>query len=485
MERDRDRQSGGVHLRRLTAGPTIADAVQRVASERQPFVLESAAPEQPGGRFTILGFDPARTLSMSTSQADWLDTLRICVGEADATLSCPELPFVGGWVGYVSYEAGALLECVVSTIPRECLIPQVHFALYDTVAIFYHQEQAWTLAAVDIAGSRVRTRPTRLSIEDRLTLLERALTEGVHATIHQAPSTEPPTSNMSRQQYEDRVEAAKRHIAAGDIYQVNLTQRFTSSTTASAIEIYQRLRRCNPGAYSAYLPCGDATILCSSPELFVSLCDGHVMTRPIKGTRPRVGDPVLDAARQVELLASEKDRAELTMIVDLMRNDIGRVSKPGTVNVVSPAELEAHPTVYHLVGTIESRLREGCDWSDLLRAGLPGGSITGCPKIQAMRIIDTLELNERSVYCGSIGWIGLDGSMCMNIAIRTMVHTSGCVRIYGGGAIVADSDATDEYDETLAKVRGMIDAIGMQEAGTQQAETEHTGSAVRTSGAGS
>jgi len=189
-----------------------------------------------------------------------------------------------------------------------------------------------------------------------------------------------------------------------------------------------------------------------------------VVTRPIKGTRPRVGDEVIDGLRRRELAGSEKDRAELTMIVDLLRNDLGRVCEFGSVRVVSAAELEVHPTVYHLVGTIEGQLRPEWDWADLLRASFPGGSITGAPKIRAMQIIDELEPTCRSVYCGSVGYIGLDGSVCLNIAIRTMIYEAGRLHLFAGGGIVADSDPADEYDETLAKAAGLLRALGYEPA---------------------
>ncbi|GAG27694.1 unnamed protein product, partial [marine sediment metagenome] len=214
---------------------------------------------------------------------------------------------------------------------------------------------------------------------------------------------------MSREAYFSKVARAKRYIEAGDIYQVNLTQRWAVHTDASPIELYLRLRGASPSSHAAFLPWGDYAILSSSPELFLDLRRGHVITRPIKGTRPRVGDPVRDAAARQELLESEKERAELTMIIDLLRNDLGRVCSPGSVRVSDAGTLEEHPTVFHRVATIEGDLEAGRDWLDLLLASFPGGSVTGAPKIRAMQIIDELEPAARGVYCGSIGMIGLDG----------------------------------------------------------------------------
>ncbi|MCH7814234.1 MAG: aminodeoxychorismate synthase component I, partial [Planctomycetes bacterium] len=274
------------------------------------------------------------------------------------------------------------------------------------------------------------------------------------------PPCPQPVPNMSRQAYLARVERILRYIEAGDVYQVNLTQRLTTTTSADALNLYRRLRRANPSGYAALLSWDDRAVISSSPELFLDLRDGCVVTRPIKGTRPRTDDEADDARRRSELLACSKDRAELTMIVDLLRNDLGRVCAWGTVQVTSPAELETHPTVHHLVGTIRGRLRPGCDWADLLRASFPGGSITGAPKIRAMQIIDELEPTCRSVYCGSIGYLGLDGSLCLNIAIRTMVLDAGRLHLFAGGGIVADSDPQAEYDEGMAKASGMLRALG-------------------------
>ena len=218
----------------------------------------------------------------------------------------------------------------------------------------------------------------------------------------------------------------------------------------------------NPSSHAALLPWDGAAIVSASPELFLDLRDGRAVTRPIKGTRPRTGDAPLDAIHRRQLGQSDKERAELAMIVDLMRNDLGRVCAFGSIRVTDPGRIEQHPTVFHRVATIEGMLSPGRDWLDLLRASFPGGSVTGAPKIRAMQIIDEIEETPRGVYCGSIGWIGLDGSMSMNIAIRTMLQTRSKVHIYAGGAIVADSEPEQEYEEMLAKASGMFRALNCE-----------------------
>lgn len=255
-----------------------------------------------------------------------------------------------------------------------------------------------------------------------------------------------------RQRFRDAVLRAKEYIAAGDIYQVNLSQRFQCDVEAPATEVYRALREANPAPYCAYLDIGDAQILSSSPECFLKIQDRHVVTRPIKGTRPRDRDAN-------ELLHSPKDNAELVMITDLERNDLGRVCEFGSVRVSEMKRVESYATVHHLVSTVEGTLRQDVSHVDCVRACFPGGSITGAPKIRAMEIIDELEPHARGVYCGAIGYFGPGGESHFNIAIRTVVYQSGRLTFHAGGGIVADSEPDAEYDETLAKAQGIFNAI--------------------------
>jgi anthranilate/para-aminobenzoate synthase component I len=341
--------------------------------------------------------------------------------------------------------------------------PRMRFALHDSAVIHDHASGSWHVGAVDIEES---TRPAGERIEELTALLESSSAAIVPDLS--APPTTPadmPAPNMTKREYLTKVGRAIRYIEAGDIYQVNLTQRFTTRTAVPPVELYLRLRRANPAAFAAFLPWDDRTVLSSSPELFLDLWpDRRVITRPIKGTRPRTGNPKIDAAREAELLASHKDRAELNMIIDLQRNDLGRVCEFGSIRVLADHDIEWHPTVVHLVASIEGRLRAGVSPVDLLRATFPGGSITGCPKIRAMQIINELEPTPRDVYCGSIGYIGLDGRLSMNIAIRTMLLEGDLLHMYAGGAITGDSDPESEYRESLAKAEGMFRALGRSSA---------------------
>ncbi|MFH1268291.1 MAG: aminodeoxychorismate synthase component I [Planctomycetota bacterium] len=447
-----------------SGGPEPAAVVPAFARRDQPAILESVAGDTKHGRWSIFACDPVEVVTVSPASSDNPFSV------LDARLACypgvqnhAGLPFVGGWIGHISYEAGARLENVLPTNPAGTALPVVRLAMYDHAAIFDHRAAQWHLVAIEWPHRCGIERP---AAEDRLASLVRLLRTAQDPAKVVQPgvvSASSPVPDWSKEDYLARVRRAKEYISAGDVYQVNLTQRFSVRTDVSPIELYLALRQTNPADYAAFLAWEDQAILSSSPELFLELRNGCVITRPIKGTRPRTGDAQLDAVRRQELAHSEKDRAELNMIIDLLRNDISRVCRPGSVRVVSAGDLETHPTVFHRVATIRGQLNPDMGAVDLLRATCPGGSITGAPKIRAMQIIDELESVQRGVYCGSIGYLGLDGSMTMDIAIRTMIFDRGTVHIHAGGAIVADSDPDDEYAETLAKAEGMFRALRSRE----------------------
>jgi para-aminobenzoate synthetase component 1 len=269
------------------------------------------------------------------------------------------------------------------------------------------------------------------------------------------------TSNFRRDEYLEAVQRVKDYIAAGDIFQANLSQRFEGPCAAPGLAVYERLRAVNPAPFAAYLQYPDFEIISSSPERFLLVEGDRVTTRPIKGTRPRLeGDGAFNRRMRQELLGSAKDHAELAMIVDLERNDLGRVCRYGTVRVSEHAVLETYPTVYHLVSTVEGLLyRQAHDEFSLIRAAFPGGSITGAPKIRAMEIIEELEPHARSVYTGSLGYISFHGRMDLNIVIRTMLKIGGRIYMHVGGGIVADSDPALEYCETLHKGKALFQAV--------------------------
>ena len=267
------------------------------------------------------------------------------------------------------------------------------------------------------------------------------------------------TSNFSKDGYLQAVRRVIDYIYAGDVFQVNLSQRLLLPARDDAVSLYRRLRRCDPAPQAGYFDLGDFQILSASPESFLRIRGREVETRPIKGTRPRTGDPAIDRASQAELLASEKDRAENVMIVDLLRNDLSRVCTPESVRVERLCSLEAYQHVLHLVSVVRGRLGEQRSPIDLLRAAFPGGSISGAPKPRAMEIIAELEPTARGAYCGSLGYLGFDGSMDLNILIRTIVSGRGWWQFCVGGGIVAQSSPQQEYEETLHKAAGLIRAL--------------------------
>jgi para-aminobenzoate synthetase component 1 len=345
-------------------------------------------------------------------------------------------PFKGGWTGFLSYDFGRLFESLPEFGRRDLQVPLFDFQYYDK---FDAQDAQGQLFAVDLADT----------VDEQL-----AWTNVV------APLNSPLISNFTPEQYRAAVERVIEYIRAGDVFQVNLSQRFSvGQRELKPAEVYRDLLARFPAWYGAFLDRGDYALLCNSPELFLRITPGAsgrtIMTRPIKGTRPR-GPSMRDA-----LLHSGKDQAELNMIVDLERNDLGRICRIGSVRVIEPRVIEEHPTVYHGAASIEGVLREEIGLVDLLRATFPGGSVTGAPKIRAMEIIEEIEPVRRGPYCGAIGYISIDGHIEFNVAIRTIIFEGGRIHIPVGGGIVADSDPTAEYEETLVKARAMFAALGV------------------------
>jgi len=365
-------------------------------------------------------------------------------------------PFQGGIAGYVGYDWGAELERVSRPAadrhtPR---MADVALALYDWVIAWDHLDgRAW-IVSTGIEGGGGRRRAW---VQERL----RAPQQAYSALHRPPPSSAALESNFTRAGFEAAVARIRDYIAAGDVYQVNLSQRFHAPFTGWPLALYRRLRARNPAPFGAYLEFAGAHIASISPERFLRLdaATRTVEARPIKGTRPRGTTPIRDSALARELVESEKDRAENVMIVDLLRNDLGKVCRPGSIHVPKLFALESHPTVHHLVSTVTGGLADGADAFDVLHAAFPGGSVTGAPKIRAMQIIAELERAPRGLYCGAIGYVSVTGAMDFNIPIRTIVLQGGTATFHAGAGIVWDSEPAAEYQETLAKARTMIEAL--------------------------
>lgn len=435
--------------------PATADVLRALAGLPHLVALESLRGDPSHGRYSIFVSDPVQVLVCTESGPNPFDVL----GEwaQGCHLSTDQVPFFGGWVGYIGYEAGRFLERLPGRAQRDLPLAVAWLGLYDTAVIFDHASGRWSLAGVEFRGP-VAVRP---ALSERLDALERIL-RSCTDTVDDPPPR-PHRSEcvlaFDRQAYVKKVERILEHIRRGDIYQANLTERFEVPRLDMPLEAYRRMRQTNRGDYAAFLSCGGYSILCTSPELFLSVAHGQVLTRPIKGTVPRVDDPDVDRRRAQQLLHSEKDLAELAMIVDLERNDLGRVCTD--IQAEWPPMLQSFDTVHHLMTNVRGTLQPHASAIDVLRACFPGGSITGCPKIRAMEIIDDLEAVARGPYCGAIGYLGLDGALHMNIAIRTVVTVGEKAYVHAGGGIVADSDPETEYTEMIAKAKGMLIALGV------------------------
>jgi para-aminobenzoate synthetase component 1 len=368
-------------------------------------------------------------------------------------------PFQGGAVGFLGYELGRHLERLPPSPAGGLDVPDMVIGFYDTVAAFdASDKRAWILAA-DVAGPSRGRLPAEIRAATMAARLESAPDPG--AVDWTATGTW--RREIERPDYERAVARVIDYIIDGDIFQANLTQRFIGALPdgLDAYALYRRLRALTPAPYAAFLACGPGCHVASaSPELFLRLDpDGGVETRPIKGTRSRGRTPGEDLALAAELRASEKDRAENLMIVDLLRNDLSRVCALGSVRVDDLFALESYANVHHLVSVVRGRLQPGRGAVDLLRAAFPGGSITGAPKIRAMEIITELEPSRRGPYCGAIAWLGFDGAMESSIVIRTVTIKDGMAVAQAGGGIVADSDPAAEYDETITKARPLLTSL--------------------------
>ncbi|MGA0032592.1 MAG: aminodeoxychorismate synthase component I [Burkholderiales bacterium] len=444
----------------LTELPYRADSAalfEAVADRPWAVFLDSGLHHPGRARYDIIAAEPHVRLvtrgaltevhaeGIELSRADPFDLLRAHLAADTATAA--DLPFSGGAIGYFGYDLARRIERLPVRARNSERIPDMAVGIYDWAVVVDHSERrAW------LAGHGRDPDTDR-----KWDALVRLFTEPP-AERRREPFrvTSPVNSNFTPRGYGHAFGRVLEYIHNGDCYQVNLAQRFSAHATGDPWLAYQRLRLINPAPHAAYLSTPYAHILSASPERFLSVCNGLVETRPIKGTRPRAGHARLDAELIAELVASEKDRAENVMIVDLLRNDLSKNCAQGSVKVPKLFEVESFATVHHLVSTVTGRLAPGRDAIDLLRGAFPGGSITGAPKVRAMQIIEELEPNRRGVYCGAIGYLGYDGNMDTNIAIRTLVHAHGSIRFWAGGGIVADSQRDAEYQETFDKAAAML-----------------------------
>lgn len=468
----------GIRCVRLPEFDAVApmDAAERLRDLPGLVLLESARPGR-NARWSYLTADPVAVLEAPAGGNDPFETTRRVLGRLSTdAVTFPDAPrFLGGLAGYLGYDLGRRLETLPSVALADQELPSMRLALHDwTIAWDRRTGRAWL-------GGR--------ALDERVGRLDRRLAEvreRLQATQRGAPvmTDDPPSgfdfrSGLDRRAYEDGVEAVRDAIARGEIYQANLTRRLETPFRGDPWPIFRRLRTGDPSLFAAYVDLGASpvtgaprAILSASPEPFLSVThDGRVATDPIKGTRPRGRDRNEDRALARELLASGKDRAENVMIVDVVRNDLGRVCLPGTVRVPRLCRLERTAAVQHLVSTVTGRLAPGMDPFHLLAAAFPGGSITGAPKIRSMQLLEAMEPVRRGPYTGAAGWIGADGAMQTSILIRTLVADGARLTLHVGGGITWRSDPAAEWDETVAKARGPLAAIGGREVAVPRGGT--------------
>ncbi|HHQ4925572.1 TPA: aminodeoxychorismate synthase component I [Aeromonas veronii] len=420
-------------------------------------LLESAGPLGADNGFDIITADPLATLetrgevttlrvgvNISEHSEDPLallaHTQQQLLGELE--LCATNLPFIGGALGLFGYDLGRRFERLPMQAAADIAVPDMAVGIYDWALLRNLATGDWQLVHWgDEAG-----------LANRLAWLEQQQAKPAPAFALQGSWQ----SNMSRADYGEKFARIQEYLAAGDCYQINLTQRFSAPYQGDEWQAYCLLATANKAPFSAFIRLPDSALLSLSPERFLLLDGRHIETKPIKGTRPRHPDPAIDRQVALELAQADKDRSENLMIVDLLRNDIGRVSRPGSVSVPHLFAVESFPAVHHLVSTIHGELDARWQGVDLLRACFPGGSITGAPKIRAMEIIEELEPQRRNAYCGSIGYLSQHGRMDTSICIRTLIAEAGHLHCWAGGGIIADSDADSEYQETYDKVARIL-----------------------------
>lgn len=490
-----------------------------MAGQPRPILLESAdgsaagtGLEAPAGRYSFLTADPFLVLEADDrgARAEWRASAPAPAGlpgpgthpfaalrdileryRVDAHPGLP--PFQGGLAGYLGYELGGWLESLPTPPPRDLELPDLHLGAYDWVLAWDHPEgRAWLVSTGLPAEGSQREKRARERLLRARALLEGTATPAVDDRrrkdpgsgseeeggvgssgcngspgLHPVEGLAGVRSPFSAAGYREAVDRVRRYIRAGDAFQVNLSQRLQAplppregeQAPSVGLSLYQRLRARNPSPFAAYVATGGGAVVSASPERFLAVRGRRVETRPIKGTARRGVTAEEDPRRKSELQRSEKDRAENVMIVDLLRNDLSKVCRDGSVSAPRICHLETHPTVHHLVSTVQGILRSGVGPAELLEATFPGGSITGAPKIRAMEIIAELEPTRRGAYTGSVGYLAFSGDLDLNIAIRTFQVHDGTAYFPAGGGVVVDSDPDAEYRETLEKARGLASAV--------------------------
>lgn len=451
---------------RLTELPYCRDSSHMfsyIAQENWSIFLDSGSPYIDSGRYDILATRPYVTLktfaeeteiayangTVEHSTDDPFSLVKSLLGNNENKLST--VPFAGGALGYFAYDLGRRIETIPDISKHDIAMPDMAIGLYDWAVVTDHQQRRTWLTGY---GKDERTFEKWHELQELFHTREKTDTSRTHADKFKVCSGLQP--NMDSEYYARAFNKIKHYIREGDCYQVNLAQRFSIDVDGDPWSAYLKLRKLNPAPFSGFFKIPEGAVLSTSPERFLKVDHGMVETKPIKGTRRRSSDVYEDRALSDDLLESKKDRAENLMIVDLLRNDIGKSCRSGSVSVPRLFALESFAKVHHLVSTVVGQLADNCHVLDLLRGCFPGGSITGAPKLRAMEIIEELEPHRRSIYCGSMAYIGFDGNMDSNITIRTLVHHKDRMYCWAGGGIVMDSKLDAEYQECFDKASALF-----------------------------
>ncbi len=465
------------------------EVFERIREGKDSFLLESVKGTSRIGRYSFIGARPFRVFQSKGDeiliqegvyeikiQGHPFSELRRLMKETPVAKVDGAPFFTGGAVGMIGYDAVHFFERLPRSAEDNLDIPDLYFLFVDTVTVFDHVEEEIILVHPPMLrfrpdGEEARVQAYNRGVEKIKSLLKRVTTPSGKENVpaENLPRSFPVAANMEKEDYMQMVRKAKEYIKAGDIFQTNLSQRLTAEVgDLDPYHLYQVLRKINPSPFAAFLDLQGFQLVSSSPERLMRLQDGVVDTRPIAGTRPRGKDAKGDEAMSVELITNEKERAEHIMLIDLERNDIGRVCEYGTVKVDELMVLEEYSHVIHIVSNVQGKMHEKKDLFDLIRATFPGGTITGVPKVRCMEIIDELEPVQRGPYTGSIGYFGFNGDMDLNIIIRTFVIKDGRAHVQVGAGIVADSDPEREYYETLQKADALLQALKvLQETGEE------------------
>ncbi|AOR22650.1 aminodeoxychorismate synthase component I [Clostridium taeniosporum] len=433
--------------------------------EKYSFFLDSGIDHKKLGQYSFIGFNPYLTFKSKNKEieiiingkrevfyGDVFDHLENLVNTYKFDYKI-DIPFISGFVGYFSYDLGNSIEELPRTAFDDINIPDCYLGLYDGIIIFDHINNKTFVSAIGIKENceEIIERIINKIKENERNHIEHNLSVSKKNTEFEC--------NFTKEEYIQAIEKIRSYIKAGDVYEVNLSQRFSCDLDHTPYELYVKLRNINPAPFANFIDFGDGCIVGSSPERFLKVRKGIIETRPIKGTIGRGKTQEEDNKNKEKLLNSEKDKSELLMIVDLERNDLGKISKTGTVKVSQILGIEEYATVYHLVSTVVGEIKDNYSTVECIKAMFPGGSITGAPKIRSMEIIDELEPTRRSAYTGSVGYIGLNGNVDLNIVIRSIICKNKKAYFQAGGAIVWDSNPELEYEETLCKVKALMDAI--------------------------